>query len=96
MDGVYAAKVSVNGSEHGAMLYLGKRPTFYEKAQSSIETYIMGYKGNLYGKEISVRVIERIRAERKFSSPKSLKNQIMNDEVTARKIIKKQAAKQGG
>ncbi len=94
--GVYAAKVSMNGSEYGAMLYLGKRPTFYEDGRASIEAYIMGYEGNLYGKQISVRVIQKIREERKFSSAKSLKNQIMNDEVTARKIIKGLAIQQGG
>lgn len=94
--GVYAAKVSLNGGEYGAMLYLGKRPTFFEKGRSSIEAYIMGYNGNLYGKEISVGVIERIRAERKFSSQENLKEQIMNDEVTARKIIKNLTVTQGG
>jgi riboflavin kinase/FMN adenylyltransferase len=96
MAGVYAAKVSLNGNEFGAMLYLGKRPTFYEKGRSSIEAYIMGFEGSLYGKEISVSVIERIREERKFSSPQNLKDQIMSDEVTARKIINNLAVKQGG
>jgi riboflavin kinase/FMN adenylyltransferase len=88
-EGVYAAKVSMNATEYGAMLYLGRRPTFYEKGRESVEAYIMGYEGNLYGKEISVSVIERIREERKFSSAENLKDQIMNDEVTAQKIIKK-------
>lgn len=94
--GVYAAKASMDGGDYGAMLYLGKRPTFYERGQPSIEAYIMGFEGNLYGKEISVAVIERIREEKKFSSAKNLKDQIMNDEATARKIIKDLAVKQGG
>jgi riboflavin kinase/FMN adenylyltransferase len=96
LHGVYAAKVLIDGIEYGAMLYLGKRPTFFEKGRSSIEVYVMGYEGNLYDKEILVRVIERIREEKKFSSAENLKDQIMNDEENARKIIERLAIQQGG
>jgi riboflavin kinase/FMN adenylyltransferase len=95
-DGVYAAKVGMNGGEYGAMLYFGRRPTFGSGGRSGIEAHLMGFKGDLYGRGLLVKVIEKIREERKFSSPKNLRHQIMNDEAVAKKIIKSMAAKQGG
>jgi len=95
-EGVYAAKVLLNFRNFGAMLYLGKRPTFYEDSRSTCEVYIMGFKGNLYDKQLLVKVVDRIREERKFRSAQNLRSQIMNDEETARKIINSLVSKQGG
>ncbi len=85
--GVYVAKVVLNSKEYGAMLYLGKRPTFCTDGHSRCELHIIGFSGNLYGKNLVVRVFEKIREEKKFRSAQNLKDQIMSDENTARKII---------
>ncbi|TET21184.1 MAG: bifunctional riboflavin kinase/FAD synthetase [Candidatus Cloacimonadota bacterium] len=86
--GVYVAKIVLNRKEYGAMLYLGKRPTFCADGHSRCELHIMGFSGNLYGKNLIVRVLKKIREEKKFRSAQNLKDQIMSDENTARKIIK--------
>ena len=86
-EGVYAARVSVNGANFGAMLYLGKKPTFYESADSICELYIMEFNENLYGKKLKVEVLKRIREDKKFNSAHKLKEQLSRDEETARKIF---------
>ena len=86
--GVYAAEVLFKREKYGAMLYLGKRPTFSDGFHSTCEVHIMGYKGNLYGKKLTVKILDRIREERRFCSVQNLKKQIMGDEKIARKIIK--------
>ncbi|TES90688.1 MAG: bifunctional riboflavin kinase/FAD synthetase [Candidatus Cloacimonadota bacterium] len=95
-EGVYAAKAFFDSRIYGAMLYFGRRPTFSDEFSFSCELYIMEFKGNLYGKEITVRIVDRIREEKKFHSAQNLKSQIINDEEAARKIISNSVSKQGG
>ncbi|MCK4233233.1 bifunctional riboflavin kinase/FAD synthetase [candidate division WOR-3 bacterium] len=95
-EGVYAVRVLIGSNDYGAMLYVGTRPTFSEDSQSTCEVYVMGFEGDLYGKKLVVKVLDRIREERKFCSPQSLKAQIINDEETAIKIIASSVVKQGG
>ena len=57
---------------------IGVRPTFgYE--QTTIETYLPGFKGDLYGQRIRLELHERHREERKFPDPSALKQQIEAD-----------------
>lgn len=76
--GVYASVAVVDGKEMPAVTNIGNRPTFDGVSVRS-ETYIIGYSGNLYGKNIEVRLFDFIRAERKFSDADELKTQIAAD-----------------
>ena len=95
-DGVYAVKVELDSKIYGGMLYLGKRPTFSEGNQFSCEVHILGFKGDIYGRDLKVKLLKRIRKEKKFCSAQSLKNQIMTDENTAKKILGSVITKKGG
>jgi riboflavin kinase/FMN adenylyltransferase len=78
--GVYAVKVRIPGSmtDYHGMMNIGVRPTF-DGAQQTLEVHIMQYTGNLYGEEIHVAFLHRIRGERKFASPEELAVQLNKD-----------------
>ncbi|MEK9150454.1 MAG: riboflavin kinase, partial [Candidatus Desantisbacteria bacterium] len=57
---------------------LGRRPTFSED-KLILEVHIFGFSGNLYGKNLSIQFLDRIRGEIKFSSKEDLSAQIKKD-----------------
>lgn len=67
---------------------IGYNPTF-DRKEISIETYIMDFNEDIYGKDLSVSFIEKIRDEIKFASKEELSEQINKDVFTARKLIYK-------
>lgn len=85
--GVYACQVIFEGKKYGAVTNVGVRPTFNGKS-ARVESHILDFTtDSLYGRRLSLEFIERIRAERKFESIDSLKNQISLDVAQARKIL---------
>ena len=78
--GVYAVKVMLRNQMiqfHG-MMNIGTRPTF-EGHALSLEVHIFNFQGNLYGQELKVSFIHRIRSEQKFSTPEALAHQLERD-----------------
>ena len=73
--GVYAVMTELGAG----IMNIGRRPTLNNGTNLSIEVHIMNYEGNLYGKELHLSFIERIREERKFASLEELKAQIQED-----------------
>ena len=88
--GVYAVMVDVlegphAGSYHGAAS-LGVRPMFGEN-QANLETFIFDFKGDLYGKPLSVALVEHLRGEENFDSVDELVSQMETDCARARTIL---------
>lgn len=77
-DGVYAGYVYIKDSKYKAAINIGFSPTFSKK-ERKVEVYIIGFKGNLYFKNLRVEFLKRIRGERKFKSEKQLIQQIKKD-----------------
>jgi len=77
--GVYKSRVSVKGVEFKSITNIGIKPTAGENKNITIETHIIGYDGDLYGKVIKVSLLDFVRAERKFTSFEELSQQIKND-----------------
>ena len=73
--GVYAVMTELGAG----IMNIGRRPTLNNGTNLSIEVHIMNYEGNLYGKELHLSFIERIREERKFASLDELRAQIQRD-----------------
>jgi len=84
--GVYAVEVVVDGKVYGGAANIGYNPTFGDESLS-LETHIFDFSGDLYGKEIVVRLVERLREEKKFSGPEELAKQISIDIEKAKKIL---------
>ncbi|WP_270939804.1 bifunctional riboflavin kinase/FAD synthetase [Romboutsia lituseburensis] len=77
-NGIYATKVYVEDKTYFGATNVGYNPTVNGKSLS-IETNILEFDEDIYGKNIKVEFLERIRDEKKFSSLEELKNQLGKD-----------------
>lgn len=84
--GVYAVRVDVDGQGWGGMMNIGRRPTFGE-ATLQIEVHLFGFAGDLYGRELRVEFVERIRDERRFDGPEALTEQLLKDQQRCKKLL---------
>ncbi len=88
--GVYAVLVDVlegpqAGRYHG-VASLGVRPMFGEN-KANLETFIFDFKGDLYGKHLSVALVDYLRGEEKFDGLDALITQMDADSAQARAIL---------
>lgn len=77
-DGVYSTVVELEGKRYKSITNIGFKPTFDEYTRT-IETYLLNYNGNLYGKFITLFFLNRIRDIIKFPNASALKSQIDKD-----------------
>jgi riboflavin kinase/FMN adenylyltransferase len=85
-EGVYATWAYVGSRAYESVTNIGRRPTF-GGGKSVVEVYILGYRGNLYGQVLKIDIMERLRAEKQFSSVEALKQQIAEDVARGRAIL---------
>jgi riboflavin kinase / FMN adenylyltransferase len=85
-EGVYAVRLTVAGKECSGAASIGTNPTF-EDAASSFEVHIFEFDGNLYGKHIKIKFIERLRDGVKFSSADELSAQIKLDIERTKEVL---------
>jgi len=80
-NGVYAVRVAVDGATYKGVSNLGVHPTFDEvrPEHAVLETHLLAFDGDLYGKTIEVFFLARLRDELVFDSPDSLLRQIAED-----------------
>lgn len=86
-EGVYISQVHIDDQAYFSMTNIGQRPTFGEN-QRVVEVYLLDYHGDLYGQELNIDIIERLRGEIKFDTPEELKKQIAKDVKQGRAILK--------
>ncbi len=85
-DGVYAVFVNYNSKIFKGVLNIGKRPTI-EGKDRTVEVNIFEFDKEIYGENISISFIKKIRQEQKFDSLELLKAQIQLDTEIAKKIL---------
>ena len=85
-NGVYATLAHVDGRVYPALSNIGVRPTF-DNGVRSIEVFLLEYKGTLYGKDLKIELVDRLRDEKKFSSGDDLKKQIAEDVRRGKEIL---------
>jgi riboflavin kinase/FMN adenylyltransferase len=85
--GVYAARISVEGVSYGAMLSIGTRPTVSSEGKVTIEAFLFDFDREIYGQEVALQFIQRMRDELKFDSLDTLKDALRQDERDARMIL---------
>ena len=86
-DGVYAARVTLDGKMHPAVLNIGTAPTF-EGRTRCVEVHMLDFDGRIYGRRLEVSFVERLRSETAFATPAALAARIGKDAARARKILK--------
>lgn len=84
--GVYAVWIRVDETYHPAMMNIGKRPTF-DGEDLTIEVHIFEFDEDIYGKEVQIQFVKRLRDEKKFSGIEELKDQLKKDQTLAKKIL---------
>jgi riboflavin kinase/FMN adenylyltransferase len=87
--GVYAARVRLGRRVLGGVLNIGFRPTFEDPDEVSraIEVHVFDFEGELYGRELEVIFLKKLREEIRFESVETLREQIRHDEREARRIL---------
>jgi riboflavin kinase/FMN adenylyltransferase len=92
--GVYVTATLIEGEWRRSVTNIGTRPTFEnDSTQSSVETHVMNWTGNLYGDVVRVRFLHRLRAERKFASIEELKDQISQDRDRAYRYFERRGVR---
>ena len=86
-NGVYAVWAVLSGKRYKGMLSIGNRPTLDDGNSQSIEVYLLDFSGDLYGKEIEVSFVSKIRDNRKFPSLLALKSQLEQDRQTVSECL---------
>ncbi len=87
-NGVYAAIAKINNQSFMSVINIGNRPTFYEQPTlKTVEAHILDFNQEIYGREIQLDIIERIRPEKKFASAQELMVQINQDIQFAREVL---------
>ena len=79
-NGVYAVHAQLGQTSHRAVLNIGVRPTLAKPEPSlQVEAHLLDYDGELYGKQLKVEFVDRLRDEKRFDSVKELTAQISRD-----------------
>lgn len=84
--GVYASLVNIDGVDYKGMTNIGYRPTI-DADHLTIEANIFDFNQDIYGKEITLSFIEKIRNEKRFASLGDLQLQLASDKIVAGKIL---------
>lgn len=85
-DGVYAVRVHLKGLTFDGVASIGRRPSF-DGGERTVEVHILDFDDDIYGKELEMEFVKRLRAERRFHDVRQLIAQIHQDMGRARQIL---------
>ena len=87
-NGIYATWAWVGGERYLAATNIGINPTFTpDKQTRSVEAYLLDFDRDIYGQEVKLEFVARLRDEMKFASVEGLLAQIHEDIMKTRKIL---------
>ena len=87
--GVYACRaITAEGNKYTGVVNIGVRPTVSDSGERSIEVHLLDFAGDLYGRDLAIEFIDRLRDERRFASLEALRRQLEADVESARALLK--------
>jgi riboflavin kinase/FMN adenylyltransferase len=86
-NGVYATTMTIDGIVRAGITNIGLRPTFGDTTRTMIETHVLGFSGDLYGRAVRLGFVLRLRDERKFEDVDALRSQIEADQRRAERLF---------
>jgi len=89
--GVYVTRAIVGEGQYPSVTNIGLRPTF-EANERAVEVHVLDFEGEVYGRELRIELLHRLREERRFSGPEELAEQISRDVEEARRLFRREAA----
>lgn len=84
--GVYCTVTEINGVRYPSVSHFGERPTF-KNAATAIETHVIGYSDDMYGKQVDLGMIDRLRDVVAFTSAQDLVRQLLIDRASAKRRL---------
>lgn len=87
--GVYVTRVVMGTDTYWGMTNVGVKPTIAGEHAPGIETYLMGFEGDLYGREARIDFLHFVRPERKFKDIETLRSQISADQEVIAAYIRR-------
>jgi len=84
--GVYASWVDAGGQRRAAATSIGFRPTF-DGEGLTVESYVLDFEGDLYGRTVSIAFVRRLRAERRFNTAAALVRKMHGDVESVRRLL---------
>lgn len=85
-EGIYVSRAKIGNSVYCALTFIGQVKTFNEKSFHA-EIYILDFNQNIYGQWISIKLLKKIRDNKKFNFTRELITQMKKDEQEARKYF---------
>lgn len=85
--GVYATLAHIDGQVRESVTNIGVRPTFDDSEAASVECHVLEYEGDLYGGDLRIELVSRLRGEVKFDGIEALKAQLGRDCGDARTAL---------
>jgi riboflavin kinase/FMN adenylyltransferase len=86
--GIYACRAQVDGETHVAAVNVGVRPTFKTGRGLLVEAYLLDFEGDIYGRDLRLDFLERLRGERRFESVDALIEQMGADVEEIRRMMR--------
>jgi riboflavin kinase/FMN adenylyltransferase len=84
--GIYACRAAIDGDSHVAAVNVGVRPTFKTGRGLLVEAFLLDFEGDIYGRQLRLEFLERLRGERRFDSVDALVEQMGADVELTRRI----------
>jgi len=85
--GIYAARAEFDGETRPAAVNVGVRPTFKTDLVVLVEAFLLDWEGDLYGTQLTLEFVSRLRGERRFASAEALIEQMHLDVAAARQRL---------
>ena len=85
--GVYAGRVEVEGNQYKAVTNIGNRPSVDCDQQVTVESFIMDFEGDLYGKQMKLELVKYLRPVQKFYGLEGVLEQVKKDIAEAKKYV---------
>lgn len=86
--GVFACRAALdNGMLYPGMMNVGYRPTVNLGKERRVEVHLFDFNGNLYGQKLRIEIVKFIRGEHRFNSLDALKEQLLQDSLSIRKLF---------
>ncbi len=77
-EGVFFSSVKIDGQEYYSLTNIGFNPTF-GMLEKHVETHILNFSSDIYGRRLRLYLLEKVRSEKKFKNEEQLKEQIIRD-----------------
>jgi riboflavin kinase / FMN adenylyltransferase len=85
--GIYACRAHVDGDWHVAAVNVGVRPTFTTGRGLLVEAFLLDFEADIYGRELRLEFLERLRGEKRFDSVEALVEQMDADVAQTRRVV---------